>query len=298
MIPAILTGTASGLLTELIVHSVQSVGKKIKQQKNNGEKELGEKELLEKIAETLESYKKTEHFQKMSIPDVQTLKVEIENVYNNYYNGSVDNKEQYQDFMYSLLETLEQGKDMPYLDIMKTNELTIRSFNSVYAFYENVFDFNKSSDDYRESARVLTFSVKNTGGEPIKEVHISNVQISFLEEDCYSFQDDYYELRATKHQECLSCKMAISPSEEQKIHLIVTRKEEELQHEEECEVFWEDYGEDMLYMEMDITVVGATKNNSYRVCVHLSKTNSDEEEMHGNYAIENVMIREVNNDES
>lgn len=298
MIAEILTGTVSGLFTELIAHSMQTVGKKIKQRKNNGEKELDEKELLEKIAETLEGYKKTEHFQKMNIPDVQTLEVEIKSVYNNYYNVSVDNKEQYQDFMYSLLETLEQGKDMPYLDIMKTNELTIRSFNSIHTFYENVFDFNKNSDDDRESARMFTFSVKNTGGEPIKEVHISNVQISFVEENCYSMQDDCFELIATEHEECLSCKLDISPSEEQKIHLIVTRKENELQSEEECDDFWEDYGDDILYMEMDITVVGATKNNSHRVCMYLSKTSSDEEEMHGDYAIENVMIREVNNDEA
>lgn len=184
-----------------------------------------------------------------------------------------------------LINKLCKDIDLPFLEISNSMDTGICSYHSRFAFYGNVFDFNRNTSDDRDNMYVLSLIIKNIGRTIMNEVEISNFRMTF----CKEIEDDnpetgYHILPAMLEEGKEQCVLNLLPNSEQKIHIVTRRRENELNDNDICDMFLA--GDEVLYVspfeydrflaELDLLVVGNSKTNSYRVSMFLAK-NPDSE---------------------
>lgn len=194
-----------------------------------------------------------------------------------------------------VLNKLCEDRDIPLVDIC-CNYAEVSYFDPKFVFLGNVFMFDKSDERY--DTYILSVQVKNIGKTPINEISISNVEVLFCKE---AYDDNpesgYYVLRSVEHENTEKCTINIMPNSEQKLHLVVKRREDELNgvmDENDIEEFI--YGDESeqpafnrLFVEFDMALVGKYEKKEYHFYLSLSRNNNTSyDDISGMYGIDYV----------
>ncbi|MDO5519039.1 MAG: hypothetical protein Q4G58_00965 [bacterium] len=194
----------------------------------------------------------------------------------------------------ALINRLCEDIEIPFVDIANTFA-EVRSYHSKYAFWGNVFNFDKSTE--REQSFVLSFILRNIGRTVINEINIKNLNISFLKEYDDNPEGSYLILKAMQHINSEKCTINLLPNSEQKVHFVVKRQEENLNDDDDYEGFINGYADnpeynyDRLFIEFDMNVVGKSKNEDYHFYMFLGRDNNvAPRTVIGNYSVEYVAM--------
>ena len=221
---------------------------------------------------------------------IETVNDVHKNMVTTEYIKRIDQKQS------EVLNKLCEDSNIPLVDIC-CNYAKVSKFDSKFVFLGNVFMFDKSESDERYDTYILSVQVKNIGKTPINEISISNVEVLFCKE---AYDDNpergYYVLRSVKHENTEKCTINIMPNSEQKLHLVVKRREDELNGGIDVEAFINGdesgqppFAKDRLSVEFDMELVGKNETKEYHFYLLLSRSNDiSYKDISGMYGIDYV----------
>lgn len=188
-----------------------------------------------------------------------------------------------------LLEDLCKDIDIPRI-VVSYDDVVVKDYDSKYLATGSMLDFDEEYE--RDNAYIFTIQIENNGKTDIHEIAIRNLNVYFCMKAPEQPEVGDLELLAIQHEEKQKCKLSILQKSRQKLHLIVKRREEELNDEKLVEIYmtkWEDnlYEEKRLRMEFEAVVTGDKKAEAYVCDISLSEKSMEKDtDITGTYVVD------------
>lgn len=193
-----------------------------------------------------------------------------------------------------ILGELHQDMNIPKIGF-SMNSVVVSEFNPKYVALGNVFDFGEEAE--RRDTYVFTVQIENVGRTVIDNISIENLNVYFCREVFEEVEEGDIELLVVQHRDKQKCSANILPNNKQIIHLIVKRREEELEEAEVVELYMREgesdaFQYDRIRFEFDIEIKGGKQEKLYYCDISLEKENAEScTDMEGRYSVNSVELK-------